>query len=100
MESDLSPCRAILDTDLKFAFPDIILEDQDLFSVQERWEEVLKLLPGGKAKNELQEEWSMDPERASADKWQDIRDAIKAADKKDKVSNRRSMLHCLAIRVC
>lgn len=85
----------ILDNDLKYAFPDIILDDQDLFSVKERWEEVLKLLPNGKVKNELQEEWSMDPDRGSADKWQDLRDAIKTADSKEKVGTGRAVLEMI-----
>ncbi|KAI0090465.1 prim-pol domain-containing protein [Irpex rosettiformis] len=76
--------QAVVDSYLKFAFPDIILDDQNLFSVRERWEEMLKLLPPGKVRNELQEEWDMDSERASADKWQDMRDAIKSADSKEK----------------
>ena len=76
----------MLDDYLGKAFTDIILEDQELFSVQERWEELLKLLPAGKVRSELQDEWSMDPERASIDKWEDLREGVKGAAKGEKVS--------------
>ena len=75
----------MLDDYLGSAFMEIILKDQKLFSVQDRWEELLKLLPAGKVRTELQDEWSMDPERASIDKWEDLREGIKGAAKGEKV---------------
>jgi hypothetical protein len=81
----LSCIRSAVSNYLSTAFAEIILDDQDLFALKDRWEELLKLLPLGKPRNDLQEEWEMDSERASADKWQDLKDIALNAKEKDKV---------------
>ncbi|KAI0701069.1 prim-pol domain-containing protein [Cytidiella melzeri] len=73
--------KSVVDNILGSAFSDVILEDQDLFSSQDKWEEVLQLLPPGKIRSELKEEWGMDPTRASSDKWRDVREAVYALPK-------------------
>ena len=62
---------------LGHAFTDIILENQNLFATQAQWEDLLKLLPADGTRTELQEEWKMDPERASYDKWEDLKQAVR-----------------------
>lgn len=68
--------------DLGEAFSDIILDDQDLFASQEQWEDLIKLLPADNTRSELQDEWKMDPKRASLDKWEDVKQAVRDSSNK------------------
>ena len=67
--------------DLQIAFADIILDDQDLFASEAHWKELVKLLPSGGALDELADEWSMYPNRHSADKWRDVLEAGSGSNK-------------------
>ncbi|KAI0074079.1 prim-pol domain-containing protein [Panus rudis PR-1116 ss-1] len=62
-------------------FQDLILEDQECFASKEGWETLLHLIPDKNVAGKLREIWKEDPERSSADKWNDFKKQVKATGK-------------------
>ncbi|EJF59302.1 prim-pol domain-containing protein [Dichomitus squalens LYAD-421 SS1] len=62
---------------LEPVFHELILDDQDLFASEERWEALLHLVPDA-VREKLKNAWERDPHRASADKWQNVLDELDA----------------------
>ncbi|KAI6019960.1 prim-pol domain-containing protein [Pisolithus orientalis] len=61
---------------LRSAFVPLVLDDQDCFSSQEGWETLLQLIPDRPIVEKLRNEWSQDPDRPSAQKWEELKDLI------------------------
>ncbi|KIK21278.1 hypothetical protein PISMIDRAFT_681508 [Pisolithus microcarpus 441] len=61
---------------LRTIFVSLVLDDQDCFASQEGWETLLQLIPDRSIVETLRNEWSQDPERPSAQKWEELKDLI------------------------
>jgi DNA primase small subunit len=72
--------RSALDV-LSSDFTDLILNDQDCFCEEEKWEELLRLLPDREIVRRLEDKWSRDKTRSSELKWADIKAEIKGLEK-------------------
>lgn len=67
----LTLCRRSLDI-LKTHFQSDILEDQDPWETDEKFDRLLQLLPDRTLSEALRKKWSSSPGRASTAKWADI----------------------------
>jgi DNA primase small subunit len=62
-------------------FPELILEDQDLFASEDGYQGLLEHIPDAGIVRALREAWSEDPSRSSEDKWVDLKDQITKTSK-------------------
>ncbi|KAG9313457.1 hypothetical protein JVU11DRAFT_5781 [Chiua virens] len=53
-------------------FNPLILEDQECFRTEEGWDALLQLIPDHKIVDKFRTEWSKDPDRSSAQKWDEL----------------------------
>jgi DNA primase small subunit len=60
-------------------FGDIVLLDQDCFKTEERWKELLQLIPDSKIVRNLEKKWARSEDRSSEDKWSDLKAEIRAS---------------------
>jgi hypothetical protein len=80
--TDIQFCRNALRI-VKDAFPEIILEDQDLFGPGGSHETILEFIPDDNpVKKELKNKWENDPVLSSEDKWVDLKEAIEGLERK------------------
>lgn len=57
---------------LRTLFNPLVLDDQDCFGSEEGWETLLQLVPDRAIVEKLRTEWSKDPARSSAQKWNEL----------------------------
>jgi 3-dehydroquinate dehydratase len=57
---------------LKTIFGALILSNQNCFSSEEGWEELLKAVPDSRAVDTLRTKWEANSSRSSEDKWSDL----------------------------
>jgi DNA primase small subunit len=67
------------------AFGDIILMDQDCFASEEGWEALLQLIPDKSAAETLRRKWTANSGRSSEEKWDDVKEEARKADKEKRV---------------
>ena len=68
-------------------FVDLVLLDQDCFKEEEKWRELLQLIPDSKIVKNLEKKWAHSEDRSSDDKWSDFKAEIRASyPKGDRVS--------------
>ncbi|TFK48985.1 prim-pol domain-containing protein [Heliocybe sulcata] len=63
-------------------FGDLILTDQDCFASEEGWQALLHLIPDQSVVQKLQDKWSSDSGRSSAQKWQDFKREVKGSSQR------------------
>ena len=64
---------------LKQVFTELILDDQECFREEKGWEELLQLIPDHSIVDDLRRDWSKDPHRPSADKWEDLKHEVRTS---------------------
>jgi len=70
-------------------FIDLVLLDQDCFKEEDKWRELLQLIPDAKIVKNLEKKWAHSEDRASEDKWSDFKAEIRTSySKDDRVSPR------------
>ncbi|KAI9571590.1 prim-pol domain-containing protein [Boletus coccyginus] len=57
---------------LRTLFEPLVLDDQDCFGPEDGWEKLLQLIPDRSIVEKLRTEWSNDPGRSSAQKWNEL----------------------------
>lgn len=65
---------------LRMLFNPLVLDDQDCFGTEEGWEILLQLIPDGEIVKKLRTEWTKDPARPSAQKWNELGRLVEKAD--------------------
>lgn len=65
---------------LRTLFSPLVLDDQDCFGPEEGWEMLLQLIPDRKIVETLRSDWSKDPSRPSAQKWNELRKLVEKAN--------------------
>jgi len=70
-------------------FIDLVLLDQDCFKEEDKWRELLQLIPDAKIVKNLEKKWAHSEDRSSEDKWSDFKAEIRTSySKDDRVSPR------------
>lgn len=70
-------------------FVDLVLLDQDCFKEEDKWRELLQLIPDAKIVKNLEKKWAHSEDRSSEDKWADLKAEIRTSySKDDRVSPR------------
>lgn len=64
-------------------FIDLVLLDQDCFKEEDKWRELLQLIPDAKIVKSLERKWAHSEDRSSEDKWSDFKAEVKASYSKD-----------------
>jgi DNA primase small subunit len=70
-------------------FTDLVLVDQDCFKEEEKWRDLLQLIPDAKIVKSLEKKWAHSEDRPSEDKWADFKAEVRASySKEERVSPR------------
>jgi hypothetical protein len=64
-------------------FGDLVLLDQDCFKTEDKWRELLQLIPDAKIVKNLEKKWARSEDRSSDDKWSDFKAEVLASYSKD-----------------
>ena len=76
-------------------FVDLVLVDQDCFKEEEKWRDLLQLIPDAKIVKSLEKKWAHSEDRSSEDKWLDFKAEVRASySNKERVSP-RDLVHRL-----
>ena len=68
-------------------FGDLILVDQDCFKKEDKWRELLQLIPDSKIVRNLEKKWARSEDRSSDDKWSDLKaEVLELYSRDDRVS--------------
>jgi DNA primase small subunit len=73
-------------------FPNIVFDSQEILTEPENWEKILAIIPDEGVQAQIRQEWEDSPNRASAQKWQDLKDIIG-----HEISEVRSSCSCLLL---
>ena len=75
---------------LRGLFEDLVLRDQDCFKDEEKWRDLLQLIPDAKIVKSLEKKWARSEDRSSEDKWEDFNAEVRASysNKEERVSPR------------
>ena len=60
-------------------FIDLVLVDQDCFKEEEKWRDLLQLIPDAKIVRSLEKKWAHSEDRSSEDKWLDFKAEVRAS---------------------
>lgn len=78
-------------------FSSLILTDQNCFGSEEGYETLLKLIPDRGVVDNLRKKWEADPDKDSADKWEDLKLEVKRFEKGS--STRVSILSAIRLNL-
>jgi len=73
-------------------FGDLVLLDQDCFRTEEKWRELLQLIPDSKIVRNLEKKWARSEDRSSDDKWSDLKaEILELYSRDDRVPMKHAM---------
>jgi hypothetical protein len=64
-------------------FGDLVLLDQECFKKEDKWRELLQLIPDAKIVKNLEKKWARLEDRSSDDKWSDFKAEVLASYSRD-----------------
>jgi DNA primase small subunit len=64
-------------------FGDLVLLDQECFKEEDKWRELLQLIPDAKIVKNLEKKWARSEDRSSGDRWSDFKAEVSASYSRD-----------------
>jgi len=90
--ADLPPSIQEAVDQLNAPFGDLVLLDQDCFKEEDKWRELLQLIPDAKIVKNLEKKWAHSEDRSSEDKWSDLKAEVRTSYSK---GDRVPMMHAM-----